>query len=70
MESLTRGLVTCPVCGVQTTLGLPRSTTDPVITASPSSDLDDVYTGDDAGRQKRRQSRCPNGHSFYVYFEF
>ncbi|WP_254838172.1 DUF1178 family protein [Natronomonas marina] len=70
MEQLTRGMVTCPVCGATTVVGLPRSTTDPVISASPSPELDDAYTGENAGRRKRRQSCCPNGHGFYMYFEF
>ncbi len=70
MKGLTRGQVTCPECGADTNVGLPRSTTDPVVTAEPSPALDDDYAGEGSGRQKRRQLRCPNGHPLYVYFEF
>ena len=70
MESITRGTVTCPVCGTETSVGLPRSTTDPVVTSEPSPALDAAYAGDGSGRQKRRQLRCPNEHPLYVYFEF
>ena len=70
MESITRGSTTCPVCGTEASVGLPRSTTDPIVTPEPSPDLDATYAGDGSGRQKRRRFRCPNGHSLYVYFEF
>ena len=70
MDGCLHGLITCPDCGTDTPVGLPRSTANRVVTPSPSAELDAVYLDGDDSRRKRRHACCPNGHSFYMYFEF
>jgi hypothetical protein len=70
MDCITRGLITCPACSVDSPVGLPQSATNTAVTAAPSPELDEEYAGEDAPRKKRREFSCPNGHLLYVYFEF
>jgi len=56
--------VTCPECGADRGIGLPRGgAIKGVRTDGPDDPLGDP-------RKKWREGRCPNGHDFFIFFEF
>lgn len=61
--------VSCPVCGEQIQMGLPRSASVEAVTGEIDPELDEVYLSE-SPRHKRRSNSCETGHRFYVYFEY
>jgi hypothetical protein len=61
--------VSCPACGEQVQMGLPRSVAIEAITEEVDSALDEEYLSE-SPRHKRRSIKCENGHQFYVYFVY
>jgi len=53
----------CPECGAEAKMGLPRNATVKSVTTERREGPDDE-------RVKVRENACPNGHRFYVTFDF
>jgi hypothetical protein len=54
---------TCPLCGTEVEMGLPRDAVVKSVTAAERPEPDE-------SRQKARRLRCQNGHGFFVLFEW